>query len=301
VTANAVPTSTRTAHDARKFWRVVLAIIVPIPWLAKGLQYIVLEKDYNHNADQIRYDLVHQVYRYLQWFDLLFVVLVVPSILAMVLISRRGAPRLTAAATVLMVGGFLMVLPLNIDADQLAWIAAQHNRNPAVIGRFIDAAGNDPRVGIGVLGFVIAIVIGSILIALALWRSHAIAGWAAALIGLGGATHIFIGPLGHVIHGAGLVLLAIGCVAVSRRLLTMSNDEFDLPPASGTGSYTEAQRHVTRRERLPRRGQAVDRALTPHTLFTALSLRTQDRRVIRLAADIHTPRTERSPRCPHAA
>jgi hypothetical protein len=232
VTANALPTSTPTVHDARKFLRVVLAIIVPIPWLAKGLQYIVLEKNYTHSADQIRYDTIHHVYRYLQWFDLLFVVLVVPSILAMILISRRGAPRLSAAAAVLMVGGFLMVLPLNIGSDQLAWIAAQHDRSPAVIGRFIDAAGNDPRVGVGVLGFLVAIVIGSILIALALWKSHAIAGWAAAFIGVGGATHIFISPLGHVIHGAGLVLLAIGCVAVSRRLLTMSNDEFDLPPAT---------------------------------------------------------------------
>lgn len=231
MTATALPASTPTVHDSRKFLRVVLAIIVPIPWLAKGLQYVVLEKDYDHSADQIRYDVIHHVYRYLQWFDLLFVVLVVPSILAMILISRRGAPRLSAAAAVLMVGGFLMVLPLNIGSDQLTWIAAQHDRNPAVIGRFLDDAANDPRVGIGVLGFLIAIVIGSILIALALWKSHAIPGWAAAFIGVGGATHIFIGPLGHVIHGAGLVLLAIGCVAVSRRLLTMSNDEFDLPPA----------------------------------------------------------------------
>jgi hypothetical protein len=230
VTANPSQTSTPTVHDARKFWRVILAIIVPIPWLAKGIQYIVLEHDYSHNADQIRYDLTHHVYRYLQWFDGLFVVLVVPSILAMVMVSRRGAPRLSAAATVLMVGGFLMVLPLNIDSDQLTWVAAQHGQNPMVIGRFIDAAGNDPRVGVGVLGFVLAIVIGSILVALALWKSHAIAGWAAAFIGVGGATHIFIGSLGHVIHGAGLVVLAIGCLAVSQRLLTMSNDEFDAPP-----------------------------------------------------------------------
>ncbi|MFZ2012572.1 MAG: hypothetical protein WAV00_15585, partial [Nocardioides sp.] len=71
---------------------------------------------------------------------------------------------------------------------------------------------------------------GSILIALALWKSRAVPGWAAALVGLGGATHIFISGLGHVAHGTGLLVLALGCVAVSRRLLTMSNDDFDLPP-----------------------------------------------------------------------
>jgi hypothetical protein len=229
-TVESIPSS--KVHDARGLWRVLLALIVPIPWLAKGIQYIVLEPNYDHSADQITYDMTHSVYRYLQWLDLLFVVLVVPSILAMVLVSRRGAPRLSAAATVLMGGGFLMVLPLNIDSDQLTWVAARNGRNPAVIGQFLDDAANDPRTGLGVLGFLVAIVIGSILIALALWKSQAIAGWAAALVGLGGATHIFIGGLGHVVHGAGLVVLAIGCVAISRRLLTMSNDEFDLPPAA---------------------------------------------------------------------
>ena len=230
---SAVTDSSTTAvrahrRDVRSFWRILLAIIVPIPWLAKGIQYIVLERD-SDSASQIRYDLTHHTYSYLQWLDLLFVVLVIPSILAMTLVSRRGAPRLATAATVLMGGGFLMVLPLNPDSDQLSWVAARHGRNAAVIGPFIDDAANDPRAGLGILGFLAAIVVGSILLALALWRSHAIAGWAAALVGLGGATHIFISPFGHVIHGAGLVALATGCLAVSRKLLATSNDDFDLP------------------------------------------------------------------------
>ncbi|WP_375433360.1 hypothetical protein [uncultured Friedmanniella sp.] len=133
-----------------------------------------------------------------------------------------------------------MVLPLNMNGDQLAWVAARHALDPAVIGSFIDAAGSDPRTSVGVLGFLVAIVIGSILIALALWQSHAAAGWAAALVGFAGATHVVIGILGqsvlcadvgHVVVGAGLVVLAVGCTAVSRRLLTLSDDELDLPPA----------------------------------------------------------------------
>jgi hypothetical protein len=229
-------------HDARGLWRVLLALLVPIPWLAKGIQYIVVEPEYEHTADQITYDTTHSVYAYLQWLDVLFVVLVVPSILAMALVSRRGAPRLSAAATVLMGGGFLMVLPLNLGSDQLAWVAAQNGRDPAVVGQFIDDAGTDPRAGVGVAGFLVAIVIGSILIALALWRSRAVAGWAAALVGLGGATHIFIGTFGHVVHGAGLVALAIGCVAVSGRLLTTSNDEFDLTPTAPGPAHTSPPR-----------------------------------------------------------
>jgi len=220
-------------YDARRFWRVLLAVVVPIPWLAKGIQYVAVDSSYDHTADQITYDLTHDLHRYLQWLDALFVVLVVPSILAMVLVSRRGAPRLATAATVLMAGGFLMVLPLNASTDALAWVAAQKGHDPVLIGSFIDDAAADPRSSVGLAGFLVAIVFGSILVALALWRSRAIPGWAAALVGLGGATHIFIAGFGHVVHGAGLVVLAVGCVAVSARLLSMINDDFDLPPAAG--------------------------------------------------------------------
>lgn len=224
------PTTRTGEHDARRFWRILLAVIVPLPWLAKGIEYVVLERTYDHSADQIRYNASNGVYGYLQWLDALFVVLVVPSVLAMVLVTRRTAPRLATAAAVVMGGGFLMVLPLSVGADQLTWVAAQNGRDPATIGPFIDDLGSDPRAGIGLVGFLLAIVVGSVLVALALWRSRAVPTWAAVLVGLGGATHIFISPLGHVVHGLGLVVLAVGCGAVSHRLLTMSNDELDLPP-----------------------------------------------------------------------
>ncbi len=165
----------------------------------------------------------------MQWLDVLFVVLVVPSIVAMALVSRRGAPRLTTWATIVMGGGFLMVLPLNIGGDPLVWVAARQGYDPVSTGRFIDALQDDPRVGLGGLGFIAAILIGSILIALALWKSRAVPPWAAALVGLGGFTHPFL-SFEHHIHGAGLVLLALGCVGVSVALLRMSNDSFDLPP-----------------------------------------------------------------------
>ena len=52
---SAVETSaTKTMHDSREFWRVLLAVVVPIPWLAKGIQYIVLEANYDHSVDQIK-------------------------------------------------------------------------------------------------------------------------------------------------------------------------------------------------------------------------------------------------------
>ncbi len=225
--------ATTTVHDTRGFWRALLAVLVPIPWLAKGVQYIVQEPDYDHTADQIRAWTSDQAWSWLQWLDVLFVVLVVPSILAMALISRTRAPRLTTTATTVMAGGFLMVLPLNIGADPLVWVAAHQGYDPTSTGKFIDALQSDPRVALGGLGFIVAILIGSILLGLALWKSKAVSPWAAALVGLGGFTHPFL-SFDHRVHGAGLVVLALGCLAVSAALLRMSNDQFDLAPIPAT-------------------------------------------------------------------
>ena len=217
------------AHDARTFWRVVLAVVVPLPWLAKGVQYIVMERDFPSSADQIRAWTNYHTFALLQWLDVAFVVLVVPSIIVMGLVSRRGSPRLATAAMIVMGGGFLMVLPLNMGGDPLVWAAARNGADPALMGAFIDSLENEPRVALGGLGFITAITIGSVLIGLALWRSRAVPGWAAALVGLGGLTHPFL-SFDHRVHGGGLVALAAGCVAVSACLLKTANEEFDLPP-----------------------------------------------------------------------
>lgn len=228
----AVEAPTRTeVHDARAFWRVLLALVVPVPWLAKGIQYVVAEHTYDHSAQQIRDWSTDHTYQGLQWLDALFVVLVVPSILAMVLVSRRGAPRLTTWATVVMGGGFLLVLTLGGGSDPLSWVAADEGYDPAATGKFIDAVVSSPRAGLGDLGFIAAILIGSVLVGIALWKSKAVHAWAAALVGLGGCTHPFL-SFQHTVHGAGLVLLAVGCLGVSEALLRMSDDEFDVPPRS---------------------------------------------------------------------
>lgn len=230
VSAPAVPArATVSAHDARTFWRVLLAIVVPLPWLAKGVQYIVMERSFDSSADQIRAWGADHTYGVLQWLDVVFVVLVLPSIVTMGWVSRRGAPRLATAAMLVMGGGFLLVLPLNMGADPLVWAAARGDFDPTTTGVFIDALAGDPRVAVGGLGFITAITIGSTLIGLALWRSLAVPAWTAGLVALGGLTHPFL-SFDHRVHGAGLVALAVGCMAVSAHLLRLSNDHFDLPP-----------------------------------------------------------------------
>ena len=224
VTATA-PTS---VHDARDFWRVLFAVILPLPWLAKGVQYFV-QRPYDDTAAQISYWTHDRAYAWLQWFDTAFVILVVPSVIALAWVARRGAPRLATAGLILLGGGFLAALSRNINGDLVAWVAAQHHYDPALINKFSDDLEAQPQVGLGLLAFIVGIVFGSIVLGIALWWSHAVPTWVAAAVGLGGCTHPFLHFEHHVV-GIGLWVLAAGCAGVSLKLLAMPNDEFDLPP-----------------------------------------------------------------------
>lgn len=217
-----------SAHDARGFWRVLFAIVLPLPWLAKGVQYFV-QRPYDDTATQIIRWNHDQAYAWLQWFDTAFVILVVPSVVAASWVARRGSPRGATAGLILLGGGFLTALGRLVNGDLLAWVAAQKHYDPALIGRFSDDLDAQPQVGLGGLAFIVGIVFGSIVLGIALWRSHAVPTWVAAAVGLGGCTHPFLQFEHHVV-GIGLCVLAAGCVGISAKLLAMPNDEFDLPP-----------------------------------------------------------------------
>jgi hypothetical protein len=98
-----------------------------------------------------------------------------------------------------------------------------------VIAQLDTALQNNPVTGLGGLLFICGLVIGSVLLGIALWRSHAAPAWAGIALAVGGFTHPFLpGPTPTAI---GLLILAIGFGAASIALLRTNNDDFDLPPA----------------------------------------------------------------------
>jgi hypothetical protein len=228
MTTTTQPQSQRTTHDARGFWRVLLALVLPLPWLAKGIQYLV-QPSYPDTATQIRDYATHHSYAWLQWFDTVFVILVVPSMVSLGWLARRGAPRLSTAAVLILGTGFLGGISRNLNSDVMAWVAAQKHYDPALISHYTDDLEAEPIVALGGLLFIVGLVFGSIILGLALWRSEAVRPWVAAAVGIGGATHPFL-QFSHVVVAIGLWLLAAGCVGASARLVSMTNDEFDLPP-----------------------------------------------------------------------
>jgi hypothetical protein len=223
------PTTTRT-HDARRFWQALLAVVIPLPMLAKGISYLIIPVDGDASvrstvdALESRSGLAET----LVWLDVVFCVLLVPSLIGACWLSRRGAPRLTTAAGLVAAGGTLVGIALLGGPLTPYQMVLRHDLDISSMTAFSDAAESDPVVGVGSLCFIAGIVIGLSLLGAALWRSRQVPPVAALAVILGGATHPFL-P-GHVAQGIGLLVAAAGFAYVSVGLLRLPKDDFDLPP-----------------------------------------------------------------------
>ena len=217
-------------HDWRRFWRILLAIIAPLPMLAKGVFYLLYPVTGGDFAKATVTVAAHeQLVVVLSWLDAVFVVGIVPAIAAVVWVSRRGAPRLATVGGLLAVGGMIAAIGKNPDGDRLILVTVQKGLDVATMSKLSDALDANPIAGLASLGFIIAILIGIPMLGIALWRSGAAPAWMGIALFLGAFTHPFL-QVNHVLVAAGLVVGAVGFAGASLALLRMSNDDFDLPP-----------------------------------------------------------------------
>ena len=220
----------RRPHDVRRFWRVLLAVVAPLPMLGMGLHYILSPVDGDapfesvvaaYLADPARAEL-------LQYLQVPFLLLV-PAAFAVAWVSRCGAPRLTTVGAVVALTGFLVGFGTVGGVVSPALLTAQHNLDAAAIAEMGRVLQETPIALVGSLLFILGVTVGLLLLGLALWRSHAAPAWVGLALAIGGFTHPFM-P-GHVAAGIGLLVAAVGFGGASRALLRMSDDEFDLPPS----------------------------------------------------------------------
>jgi len=230
-TATAVaPPATKPLRDVRGFWRVLLAVIAPLPMLAKGIFYLLTpaegSDDFKHTV--AAFAAHQQLVGTLKWFDAVFVAGLVPATFAVAWAARRGAPRLTTAGAVISLLGFLAGCTLLGGVETPALLTVQHHLDTAAVAKLDDALSAEPLIQLSGLLFIIGIVVGLALLGAALWRSRVVPAWAGIALIVGGATHPFIPS--HVGQGVGLLVAAAGFTAAGIALLRMRNDEFDLPP-----------------------------------------------------------------------
>ena len=217
-------------HDTRAFWRSLLAVVAPLPMLAKGISYLIIpvdgDADVRASVDalQSREGLANT----LVWLDVVFCVLLVPAIMAACWLARRGAPRLTTAAGLIAGGGALAGIALLGGVLPAHQMVLRHDLDVSAMTAYSDAFEKDAVFGVGSLCFIVAIVIGLTVLGAALWRSRQVPPAAAIAVILGGSTHPFL-P-GHVAQGVGLLVAAVGFAFVAVALFRQRKDAFDLPP-----------------------------------------------------------------------
>ncbi|MGH8829094.1 MAG: hypothetical protein ACRDVZ_16140 [Jiangellaceae bacterium] len=225
----ASPTRAKPVRDRRGFWRILLAVILPLPMLAKGVFYVLtpVAGDVTFKESMASFEANRDILETLKWLDAVFVVTLIPATIALAWVARRGAPRLTTAGAVIALTGFLFGLTLLGGVTTPAQMTVQHDLDHTSMAALDDALHTEPLLGIASLLFIVGIVFGLGLLGGALKRSRAVPAWVGLAVMIGGATHPFIPhPVGQ---GIGLLVAAAGFIGVSAALLRMTNDEFDLP------------------------------------------------------------------------
>jgi hypothetical protein len=225
----------RRPHDARTYIRLALAISAPIPMAAAAAAMLFLPFGLDDEFDtRLEQAAAHpNAASAYEWLLLPHAAFMFPAILAVVVVARRGAPRLAAwGGTVMMVGtavGFAM-LP---DDQATANLVVSDDLDATVVEAGLEIYYTMPIVQVSVILWLVALLIGTALLGLALWRSRAVPAWFGIALMLGGAAHPFL-P-GNIGVGLALLVAAVGFAGASLALVRLSNDDFDLPPFARRG------------------------------------------------------------------
>jgi hypothetical protein len=217
-------------RDIRSGYRRLLASVAPLPLVAKGIYYLLtaVPGDASFADTVAAYQAHRELLGTLRWLDIVFVCLLTPAVLAVILVSRRGAPRLTFAGGVISLLGCFVGFGLLGGIETPELMTARYGLDPAAMSKLRDAMEGNPVMMVAGLLFIVGIVFGLGLLGAALWRSRAVPAWAGIALLLGGATHPFLPN--QLAQGAGLLVGAVGFAAGAVALLRQANDTFDLPP-----------------------------------------------------------------------
>lgn len=169
--------------------------------------------------------------------------LLLPAMLYLMRLARRGSPRLALIGGGLSFLAWLAGIASVSQLDELLFQAAQLSDPTAAIPLLDAMNSHDPIINVLEAVFVIGHLVGMLLLGLALLRSRAVQAWAAVLVGVSPILHAGGMAFGPVADAATFGILAVGTTACGYRLLHLSDDEWDLPPLSPTDRRVAALPH----------------------------------------------------------
>ena len=144
--ADSVPSATLTKtaprrSDTRTFWRLLLAVMAPLPMLCMGIVYVL--KPYEGDAplpDTVAAVTAHlQLSEVLLWLGVPFLVGLIPAVIAVAWVTRRRTPLLTTVGAVWTLLGCLGAFPLLAPDDLLAYLTVTERLDVATVAALDEA------------------------------------------------------------------------------------------------------------------------------------------------------------------
>jgi hypothetical protein len=218
--------------DWRKFWRVLLAVVAPIPGVALAISNAVTPAELGGSTkDEFAAIAADPGAAQLAIiFSGIFILGLVPSAVALMMAYRRSAPRFTTLVIGFVALGFLGAA-LYPDSNLIALVTSQNDLDAATITDMTDKLSNHPLANVWILPFFLTITVGRVALGVLLWRVRLAPRWmAAAMLLATPVEFILVSTVGNIGPVLAYALTAIGFASASVVLLRMSNDEFDLPP-----------------------------------------------------------------------
>lgn len=237
MTDTAAPTSrtTRPVRDARGYWRVLLAVIAPLGFLAVGVTNLFTPYDLGGPVeDRIAdIDASRGLIAALAPGYLAFVLLFVPGAIATAVALRRRRPVFTAVMGTWMVGAGLSATA-NPPSDLIIVTGLRQGLDQGALAALVDALEGSTVTGFALLPFLLLLTFGRIALGVLFWTAKAGPRWLAVLMMISPFIEFVPLGLGNVQPALSWLASGVAMTYVSLVLLRMSNDDFDLPPLERT-------------------------------------------------------------------
>ena len=169
-------------------------------------------------------------------FWLIFVALLtlIPGVIGVGMVARRGAPRLGTAGLVLSFAAFMGLFWSISAGDMVDLAAARIGMSPVLAGRLVTAVGNIHPVGLAAGIFVFGHIIGIALLGVALWRGRMVPAWAGLMLAASQFAHLVFAVFvpNHALDGTAWGMTAVGFAAAAVAILRGSGTAQATAPAS---------------------------------------------------------------------
>jgi hypothetical protein len=230
----AVDQTARPRTDLRHASRVLAAVVLPIGPLAVAvLRYILPYTTADSSADAVREVTAHQTAQsVVVWLGFLACLTLIPGVIFAGRVVARGAPRLAAAATILLVLGYVSLAWLTVGDAFLLFGIRQH-LPVSVLSSMYDGSVH-PAAGVATGLFVLGHVLGTILLGVGMLRGRVTPAWAAVVTIVAQPIHFVAAVIvgSHALDLVGWGLNAVGFAALAAAVLQLTDDEWAPPPRS---------------------------------------------------------------------